>query len=430
MVDIVSTLPTLIWNQAKSVYWLKMLRLSHARQAYGAVSEIIKFLLQKAGLNKGSVEKLLNILNLLIYLFSAIHILCCIWIYVGKITECSWVNYCSKNGQIEFDYQESYPIYVMSFYWVITTLTTVGYGDFKGYTPIEYIIQMIVEFLGIAVFSYLMGSINSMVGSECTLQDIIDERMENIEMWLRKLEKSRSKNFSKQLYDCIKDYTEKSYKYDFCKITKDEFFVQLKPRVRHRLNSALFGNFVTNFFYLFNDQEFEGGCEFQSDFLSNMYSRLYLPENDIIQYGDEFSELVMIQDGVVSISLNLDQRRDTTFGAYGDRKESSQFEFFVLPTYSFFGDYQILYNLKSQLIFTAGEGKLLITMCLKKQKLLEMMDNYPEARSFYMERAWSRRSEFRRRQKKFVTKLVEAYVLLDADNSVQMALDLESKKAQ
>jgi|TARA_B110000305_G_C19438837_1_gene640615 hypothetical protein len=85
----------------------------------------------------------------------------------------------------------------MSFYWVITTLTTVGYGDFKGYTPIEYIIQMIVEFLGIAVFSYLMGSINSMVGSECTLQDIIDERMENIEMWLRKLEKSRSKNFSK-----------------------------------------------------------------------------------------------------------------------------------------------------------------------------------------------------------------------------------------
>jgi hypothetical protein len=78
-----------------------------------------------------------------------------------------------------------------------------------------------------------------------------------------------------------------------------------------------------------------------------MYSRLYLPENDIIQYGDEFSELVMIQDGVVTISLNLDQKRDTTYGAYGDKKESSQFEFFVLPTYSFFGDYQILYNLKS-----------------------------------------------------------------------------------
>ena len=72
-----------------------------------------------------------------------------------------------------------------------------GYGDFKGYTATEYMFQMLVEFLGIVVFSYLMGSINSMVGSESTLEDIIDERTEDVECWLRKLEKSRSKNFSK-----------------------------------------------------------------------------------------------------------------------------------------------------------------------------------------------------------------------------------------
>lgn len=87
-------------------------------------------------------------------------------------------------------------VYVASLYWVITTLTTVGYGDFKGYQAGEYIFQMIVEFLGIVVFSYLMGSINNMVGRESTLQDIIDERVEEVEFWLRKLEKSRSKNFS------------------------------------------------------------------------------------------------------------------------------------------------------------------------------------------------------------------------------------------
>ena len=83
---------------------------------------------------------------------------------------------------------------------------------------------MVVEFLGIVVFSYLMGSINNLVGSESTLQDIIDERTEDVETWLRKLEKSRTKNFSKQLYDCIKDYTEKSYKYDYYQIQNNEFF--------------------------------------------------------------------------------------------------------------------------------------------------------------------------------------------------------------
>lgn len=30
-----------------------------------------------------------------------------------------------------------------------------------------------------------------------------------------------------------------------------------------------------------------------------------------------------------------------------------------------------------------------------------MMDDYPEARKFYMERSWDRRTEFRRRMRKF-----------------------------
>jgi hypothetical protein len=31
-----------------------------------------------------------------------------------------------------------------------------------------------------------------------------------------------------------------------------------------------------------------------------------------------------------------------------------------------------------------------------------MIEDYPEARRFYVERAWQRRIEFRRRQKKFL----------------------------
>lgn len=107
-------------------------------------------------------------------------------------------------------------------------------------------------------------------------------------MWLRQLEKARPKNFSKNLYDSIKEYTEKSYYYDFKQIHNAEFFDQLKPRIRHRLVNALFGSFVSNFFYLFNDAEFEAGCEFTSNFLSNIYSRLYLPENTIVHYGESF----------------------------------------------------------------------------------------------------------------------------------------------
>lgn len=104
----------------------------------------------------------------------------------------------------------------------------------------------------------------------------------------------------------------------------------------------------------------------------------------------------MIQEGVVSLQMRLGQAND----------EKSVQEFFVLPTFSYFGDYQILFELKSQIIYKAKENKLLTTLCIVKDKLLELMDDYPEARKYYMERAWLRRIEFRRRQKKFIKELI------------------------
>jgi hypothetical protein len=40
---------------------------------------------------------------------------------------------------------------------VLTTLTTVGYGDIKGYTSEEYGFTMGVEFVGILFFSIMMS---------------------------------------------------------------------------------------------------------------------------------------------------------------------------------------------------------------------------------------------------------------------------------
>ena len=47
-----------------------------------------------------------------------------------------------------------------------------------------------------------------------------------------------------------------------------------------------------------------------------------------------------------------------------------------------------------------------------------MLDDYPEARKFYMERAWQRRIEFRRRQRKFLKNLVtEEYKIQNGETS-------------
>jgi len=147
---------------------------------------------------------------------------------------------------------------------------------------------------------------------------------------------------------------------------------------------------------MFDDDDFgfEAGKEFICDFMSNLYSRIYLPtddENDaVIQYGETFPELYMIQEGIVLVSLK------------GIGKEN---DFMVLPTHSYFGDYQILFDLKSQFVYKCESGRNLTCLCLKKNKLKEFMDDYQDARTFYRERAWLRRIEFRRRMKKHQHKL-------------------------
>lgn len=96
----------------------------------------------------------------------------------------------------------------------MTTLTTVGYGDIKGYTKEEYGFTMAVEFVGILVFSIMMGFINEIfVGGEDDEEE--NSKLEEVDVWLVKLDNSRmSKQLPTVLYEKIKIYIGQSIKYD------------------------------------------------------------------------------------------------------------------------------------------------------------------------------------------------------------------------
>lgn len=293
--DLASTLPGLLSNQLQKFYWFKLIRFYHIREVFGHMAMLLKEFFSKIGLNKSAMDKFSYVGNLLIIMITSIHVLACCWIYIGLKFDCTWLKAGCNEDNYQFanpdtsliNSEKEYQVFVTAVYWVITTLTTVGYGDFKGFSNEEYVFQMVVEFLGIGLFSFLMGSINNLVVSEQKLQDIIDDKIEDLDIWLRKLDKSRSKILPKPLYDNIKDFVEKSFYFDYNQIRSQEFFEQLKPKIRFKLVETLFSGFIENFDYMFNDHQFgfEGGREFICDFLSNLYSRIYLPGEDIVLKG-------------------------------------------------------------------------------------------------------------------------------------------------
>lgn len=57
---------------------------------------------------------------------------------------------------------ESHPVMIKSFFdgiwWAVTTMTTVGYGDYVPVTVVGRIIGMILEIIGVVMFGLLIGT--------------------------------------------------------------------------------------------------------------------------------------------------------------------------------------------------------------------------------------------------------------------------------
>lgn len=91
------------------------------------------------------------------------HLFGCLWIFVGNtfgdddINGDTWIE--DQNlldaGMVE--------VYFSAVYFVMQTLTTVGYGDIFGVSISEKIMCIFIQFLGIIFFSFASGSLTNMI---------------------------------------------------------------------------------------------------------------------------------------------------------------------------------------------------------------------------------------------------------------------------
>ena len=100
-------------------------------------------------------------------------------------------------------------------------------------------------------------------------------------------------------------------------------------------NTRVFRNFERDFNHFF--EECERG--FTNELIISMYARIYTPGKTIIQFKSTVKEMFFIRQGLVEVYNNDNDEID---------KEKP---ILYLPKYSYFGDYQILYNLKSNIVF-------------------------------------------------------------------------------
>ena len=56
-------------------------------------------------------------------------------------------------------------LYIISMYWTITTMSTVGYGDISGVNNHERIYCAMIMIIGVTFFSYVNGAVASLLSN-------------------------------------------------------------------------------------------------------------------------------------------------------------------------------------------------------------------------------------------------------------------------
>lgn len=156
-------------------------------------------------------------------------------------------------------------------------------------------------------------------------------------------------------------------------------------------NTRVFREFERSFIHFF--EECERG--FTNELIINLYCRIYTPGKTVISYKSNVKEIYFIRQGLVEVFNNENDEKD---------KETP---ILYLPKYSYFGDYQILYELKSNLVFktvassqddkkngTTEKTPEVIFMCIKQEDLLNLCALFPQTAENIKKRALERRHRF------------------------------------
>ena len=126
-----------------------------------------------------------------------VYFLACIWILVvlsceetdERIKKYRCFSTLQPKGDLlSFEQYDSMNQLIISCYFILTTLSTVGYGDFYPQSQMEKVIGIFIMLIGIAFFSYIMSNFTNFLASYDQVMGI-EDKATDLQVWLDSLSK-------------------------------------------------------------------------------------------------------------------------------------------------------------------------------------------------------------------------------------------------
>uniref|UniRef100_K3WUP8 Cyclic nucleotide-binding domain-containing protein n=1 Tax=Globisporangium ultimum (strain ATCC 200006 / CBS 805.95 / DAOM BR144) TaxID=431595 RepID=K3WUP8_GLOUD len=165
---------------SRSLYLIRSVRLLKLAR----VLKLIRTLMRVETIAVASHSSL-RVVRLVFKVFFIAHILTCGFYYVS-ITSVD--VYGDSLMRWIPTYYSTYEKYVFCMYWSVTTMTTVGYGDSNPGNPVEVAYVTFGVMIGASTFTYVVGTLSSLVDELHVNVDTYRERMDRLKAYLKERE--------------------------------------------------------------------------------------------------------------------------------------------------------------------------------------------------------------------------------------------------
>jgi len=222
---------------------------------------------------------ILRLFILVFWVLMIAHFISCLWIWVAH-----------QDADLDIISQ-----YIRAYYWTVTTLATIGYGDITPKGNIQMIFVIFIELAGAAMYGLVIGNIASLIANIDIAKTQFKERMKNINTFLKyrnipmHLQQKVNKYYN-YLWDSRRGYDEAEI--------LGELPLPLKTAIALFINKDIIEKVPI----------FKGASdELKKEIILNLQPVVFSPGDNVVTAGEMGNDMYFVSKGSVDV-LSKDEK--------------------------------------------------------------------------------------------------------------------------